>query len=72
MRYLARYVRPKYGPSVGMSNTLIREYASDANAMRYMHKHLQALHFAPGQYLLETFPYHQAEGRVVGHLYKRA
>jgi hypothetical protein len=73
MRYLARRIRPKYGPVVGTIDTLIREYANDQNALRYMHKHLQAPHFTPGQYLLTTFPPSDSRvgERVVGTLYKR-
>ena len=75
MRYLARRVRPQYGPVLGTIDTLVREYANDQNALRYMHKHLQAPHFTPGQYLVTTFPQSDYSGRgerVVGTLYKRA
>jgi hypothetical protein len=74
-RYIAEYIRPNTGtPSPGMNNLLIREYANDTNAMRYMHKHLQAPHFAPGQYRVSTFPKSDYTGRyerVVGYLYKQ-
>lgn len=70
VRYIARYIRPKYGPVVGTDNVLIREYANDRNALRFMHKHLQAPHFTPGQYELRTFPSHYGPDRYVGTLYK--
>lgn len=72
MRYLARRIRPNTGtPVVGTCDTLVREYASDRNALRYMHKYLQAPHFTAGQYLVETFPEGYRDGRHVGYLYKR-
>lgn len=76
MRYIVRHIRPGRDlPSLGMDNTLIREYASDRNALRYMHRHLRAEHFAPGQYELRTFPpsdFRPGADRLVGYLYKRA
>lgn len=75
MRYIAQRIRPNYGtPSPGTSNTLIREYANDRNALRYMHVHLRANHFEPGQYEVRTFPpsdYRPGADRHVGYLYKR-
>jgi hypothetical protein len=79
MRYIAQRIRPEYGtPAPGTSNTLIREYANPTNALRYMHRHLAAPHFEPGQYEVRTFPQSDYRpnkdgtyGRLVGHLYKR-
>lgn len=76
MRYIARRIRPNTGTaSPGMNNTLIREYANDRNALRYMPQHLQAEHFDEGQYEVRTFPpsdeYYSLGDRHVGYLYKR-
>lgn len=80
MRYIATYIRPGAGPSVGMNNILIREYASDWNALRFMHYHLREPHFPAGQYEVRTFPDGAYKyrpnpdgtyGRHVGYLYKR-
>lgn len=71
MRYIARYVRPKYGPVLGTTQIVIRDYASDRTALRYLPKHLEARHLPSGQYEVRTFPYHQQTDRLVGHLYKR-
>lgn len=72
MQYIARYIRPKYGPVVGTSRTVYGEYQSDANARRFLARKLQADHFPAGQYLLETWPGSGStvKPRVVGHLYK--
>lgn len=73
-RYIAEYIRPSTGtPAPGMNNLLIREYANDRNALRFMHKHLQAPHFEPGQYRVSVWPRNDYSGRgerVVGYLYK--
>ena len=77
MRYIAQYVRPSTGTtSPGTDNTLIREYANDRNALRYMPQHLKAPHFEAGQYEVRTFPpsdvYYKLGDRRVGYIYKRA
>lgn len=75
---MTRYIARHESSTVGMDNILIREYVSDRNALRYMHKHLQAPHFAAGQYEVRTFPQSDYRpnkdgtyGRHVGYLYKR-
>lgn len=75
MRYMAERIRPNIGtPSPGTSNLLIREYKDDRNALRFMHKHLAADHFQPGQYRVSTWPESscpQIPSREVGTLYKK-
>lgn len=71
MRYLVRRIRSNGTPVVGTIDTMVREYANDTNAKRYMAKHLRANHFPPGQYLLTTFPRYHTE-RKVCTLYKQA
>lgn len=74
MRYIAEYIRPSTGtPSPGTSNKLVREYANDRNALRYMHKHLAAPWFEAGQYRVSRWPAGTyTDGTVVGTLYKLA
>lgn len=69
MRYLIRL-----DGKLGTSDTLIREYASDRNALRFGHIHLRANNYASGQYVVETFPPagSRVESRHVGYLYKMA
>jgi len=76
MRYILEYIRPSTGtPGPGTTNTMIREYANDRNALRYFAKHLdEANHFPAGQYVVSTFPqsdYRPNAQRHVGYLYKR-
>lgn len=68
MRYIAQRIST---PAPGTSNTLIREYANDRNALRYMPKHLEANHFEPGQYEVRTYDDGTYGSRLVGFLYKR-
>jgi hypothetical protein len=71
MRYIAARIRPNGKPVVGMTDVLVREYASDTNARRYMHQHLRAPHFTPGQYELRQWPHDTfGEGPVAGTLYR--
>jgi hypothetical protein len=71
MRYIAQYIRPSTGtPSPGSSNTIIRHYANDRNALRFMHKHLDVPHFPAGQYRLAAWPEGTFTDREVGTLYK--
>jgi hypothetical protein len=75
VRYLVKKVNPETGvEDLGTSNTLVREYASDENAIKYMLKHLRSPHLAPGQYSLVAWPqgtYGSAD-RFVCYLYKQA
>jgi len=71
MRYIAEYLRSDGTPTLGTLNVLVREYANDRNALRYMHLHLRAGHFAPGQYRVSRWPAGTfTDGKVVGTLYK--
>lgn len=74
MRYIAERIRPETGtPSPGTSNVLVREYANDRNALRFMHRHLAAPWFEAGQYRVSRWPAHTFEdGPLVGYLYKLA
>ena len=72
MRYLAEYLEPTTGkPRLGTTTRMVREYASDRNALRYMHRHLASGIWPSGQYRViawEGYPWE----RVVGYLYKLA
>lgn len=78
MRYIAKRINPDTGSFVVRSrpsryrDVLIREYANDRNALRYMHRHLAAPEFTPGQYQVRRWPVGEMidEG-VVGILYKK-
>lgn len=71
MRYLAEYIDPKTGDTrMGTADKLVREYASDYNAFRYMHYHLRWDNYPPGQYRLIQWPIGGQE-RELGFLYKR-
>jgi len=73
MRYIAEYLEPTTGKSMwGTSGALIRNYASDRNAFRYMHAHLAAGCWPAGQYVVSRWPEHTYGAEtVIGHLYKR-
>lgn len=73
MRYIAEHTRSGGETDMG-ERTLVRTYASDKNALRFMHRHLAAPEFAEGQYRVSTWPESgQALGlRHVGWLYKKA
>jgi hypothetical protein len=66
-RYLCRPVAADGLPRLGNRDTLIREYANDANAIRYMHRHL--LNLPAGQYVLTYWPV-TGEERHVAYLYR--
>lgn len=74
-RYIAEHIRPCGTPVVGTHGVLVREYANDRNALRFMHRHLTPEGFPAGQYVLSTYPRStETNGprpaRRVGHLYK--
>lgn len=72
MRYLAEYLEPTTGKArLGTGTRLVREYASDRNALRFMHRHLAAGIWPSGQYRVIRWPVDGPE-REVGHLYKMA
>lgn len=70
VRYIAEYIHPGTGrATLGTLNTLVREYANDRNALRFMPRHLNAGHFAPGQYRVSQWPV-RGDAPVIGWLYK--
>lgn len=73
MRYIAEYIRPGINkPVVGTSGVLVREYANDRNALRFMHLHLQLPSYPAGQYVVHTYPRdYVMPQRYVGTLYKQ-
>lgn len=75
MRYIVQRIRPETGTEVmGTSDTIVRHYANDENAIKYMLKHLRSPHFTPGRYSLKAWPegtYGSAD-RFVCDLYKQA
>lgn len=64
MRYLLRPVG-----RLGTLHTVVRTYANDRNAIRYLTLLLRHDNFPPGQYEVSTFP-HIFDSRPVGTLYK--
>ena len=71
MRYLAEYIEPRtFTPRLGTATRLIRHYASDRQALRFMHRHLANGRFPSGQYRLISWPVGTFTEREVGILYK--
>lgn len=82
MRYLVRKIGANGQPRLGTLDTLVRDYANDDNAIRYMHRHLANL--PTGQYVMHAWPRvtgmssngvhyeggEQAGERFVAHLYR--
>lgn len=69
MRYVAEYIEPTSGLPSFKTACLIRHYANDNNAFRFMHRHLSA-GFPSGQYALYAWPEETPTPREVGFLYK--
>ena len=66
MKYLAEHLEPTTGkPRLCTSGRMVREYASDRNALRYMHRHLASGIWPSGQYRVTRW-----DGGKVGYLYK--
>lgn len=73
-RYICVHVNPPAStPDEGKTDWLVRRYKNDRTALRFMHLHLRASNFAPGQYILSTYPpSSDIPARKVGHFYKLA